>query len=74
MARARRDRSVPERGSGPLMTVQEAADYLGVSPGTLRNWLSARRLPFVKVGRLTRLSRLVLDEFIEENTVEAFRR
>ncbi len=73
------------------MTVEEGAAYLGLSPGTLRNWLSARRLPFVKVGRLTRLSRLALDRkastvlssmnlsrlaldrFIEDNTVEAFR-
>ena len=55
------------------MTVAESAAYLGIAEGTLRNWLSARRLPFVKVGRLTRLSRLALEKFIEENTVEAFR-
>ena len=31
--------------SGRLLSVDEAADYLGISSGTLRNWLSMRRLP-----------------------------
>ena len=54
---------------GPLLSVEQAADYLGVSPGTLRNWLSARRIAYVKVGRLTRLSSETLDRFIAEHTV-----
>jgi excisionase family DNA binding protein len=57
--------------STALLSVPEAADYLGMQPGTLRNWLSAKRLPYVKVGRLTRLSRRALDAFIESNTVDA---
>ena len=55
----------------PLLSIAEAAQLLGVKAGTLRNWLSARRLPFVKVGRLTRLSRATLERFIEQHTVEA---
>lgn len=54
---------------GPLLSVYEAAEYLGVQPGTLRNWLSARRLAYVKVGRLTRLSSDTLNRFIAEHTV-----
>jgi len=54
---------------GPLLSVEQAAEYLGVSPGTLRNWLSARRIAYVKVGRLTRLSSETLDRFISEHTV-----
>ena len=54
-----------------LYSVDEAAAYLGIRPGTLRNWLSARRLSYVKVGRLTRLSGAVLDRFIADNTIEA---
>lgn len=53
----------------PLLSVEQAAEYLGVSPGTLRNWLSARRIAYVKVGRLTRLSSETLDRFIAEHTV-----
>jgi excisionase family DNA binding protein len=57
--------------SGPLLSIADAAEYLGVRPGTLRNWLSARRLTYVKVGRLTKLSKDALDEFIAANTMDA---
>ena len=61
------------RVAGPLLSVADAADYLGISAGTLRNWLSMRRIDYVKVGRLTKLSRDTLDRYIAENTVEAVR-
>ena len=61
--------SAPASRIGPLLSVDEAAEYLGVQPGTLRNWLSARRLAYVKVGRLTRLSSDTLNRFISEHTV-----
>jgi len=54
---------------GRLLSVEEAAEYIGVRPGTLRNWLSARRTAYVKVGRLTRLSSDTLNRFIAEHTV-----
>jgi excisionase family DNA binding protein len=54
-----------------LLSVNEAAVYLNLAPGTLRNWLSAGRLAFVKVGRLTRLKRVDLDAYIAANTVDA---
>ena len=57
--------------TGPLLSVGEAAAYLSISPGTLRNWLSMRRIDYVKVGRLTKLSRDTLDRYIAEHTVEA---
>jgi excisionase family DNA binding protein len=54
-----------------LLSVEEAAAYLGIQAGTLRNWLSMRRIQYVKVGRLTRLSKRALDRFVESNTVDA---
>jgi excisionase family DNA binding protein len=60
-----------ENTRGPLLSVEESAAYLGVRPGTLRNWLSARRLAYVKVGRLTRLSSETLNRFITEHTVDS---
>src|SRR5712691_3361639 len=56
---------------GQLLTVEDAAECLGIAPGTLRNWLSARRIAYVKVGRLTRLSQRDLDAFIAAHTVDA---
>lgn len=40
-----------------LMTVKEAAGLLSCSESAIRKWLYQRRLPRVKVGRLTRLRR-----------------
>ncbi len=54
-----------------LLSVDAAAQYLGVSPGTLRNWVSMRRIEYVKVGRLTRFSSAALDRYIAAHTVEA---
>ena len=56
---------------GRLFSIEDAAEYLGLSVGTLRNWLSARRLPFVKIGRLTKLSQCALDDFITAHTIDA---
>ena len=57
--------------AGPLLSVPDAAAYLGISQGTLRNWLSMRRIDYVKVGRLTKLSKVALDRYIAEHTCEA---
>ena len=52
-----------------LLSLDEAAQYLGVSLGTLRNWTSMRRVEFVKVGRLTRFTQSALDRYISSHTV-----
>jgi excisionase family DNA binding protein len=57
--------------TSPLYDIDEASAYLKIQPGTLRNWLSARRLGYVKVGRLTRISKLELDRFLAAHTVAA---
>ncbi len=41
---------VPHRMPGALLTVDEAAQRLGVSKYTLRGWVSQRRIPYVKIG------------------------
>ena len=38
-----------------LLTVKQAAQLLSCSEAAIRKWLYQRRLPVVKVGRLTRL-------------------
>lgn len=52
-----------------LYTVPEAATYLGLSVHTLYTMVSKRRIPFVKVGRLTKFDLTVLDVWIKQNTV-----
>jgi excisionase family DNA binding protein len=55
----------------PLLSVLEAAARLGLAPQTVRNWLSLRKLPCVKIGRLTRIPQSALDRYIAANTISA---
>ena len=50
----------------PLLTIEEAAGLLGVKPQTLYLWVSQRRVPFRKIGRLVRFTETDLEEFIEK--------
>ncbi|MBQ10471.1 MAG: hypothetical protein CMJ45_02855 [Planctomyces sp.] len=47
----------------------EAAQYLGVTPSTLRTWVSKRRVPHVRVGRLVRFRLADLEKFLEAGAV-----
>ncbi len=53
------------------LTRREAAEYLGVSPGTLAVWAATGRypLPFVRVGSRVYYRRSDLDAFIASRTV-----
>lgn len=53
----------PHQGS-PWLTPVEAALYLGVALGTLRNWTSAHYVPYAKRGRVVRYRRDVLDAWL----------
>jgi excisionase family DNA binding protein len=52
------------RPSTPWMSPEEAAEYLGIALGTLRNWTSARFIPFAKKGRVVRYHRDVIDKWL----------
>ncbi len=41
-----------ENGIG-LITVEDLAGALGLASKTIRNWVAARRIPFVMLGRKT---------------------
>jgi DNA binding domain, excisionase family len=53
-----------------LLSVQELGDYLGLSIHTVYAMVSQRRIPFVKVGRLTRFDLNKIEDFIVANSVE----
>ena len=54
-----------------LLTIDEASEYLGISKLTLYGWVSARKLNFIKVGRLVKFKREHLDSWIDQHTVKA---
>jgi excisionase family DNA binding protein len=57
--------------SRALLSVDQAAQQLGISTGTMRNWISVRRIAHVKVGRLTRIQQAAIDRYITDHTVDA---
>jgi excisionase family DNA binding protein len=52
-----------------LWDTKRCARFLGIREWTLRAWVSQRRIPFVKCGRLVRFSPDKIAEWIEENSV-----
>jgi len=62
--------SLLTKPSDPLFTTPEAAEYIGVTEGTLQTWRCIGRydIPFVKVGRLVRYRKSALDAFLERHT------
>lgn len=58
------------RKQSDLVSRDEAAAYLGVSPKTLATWASTKRYPLsmVKIGRVVKYRLSDLDAFIESRT------
>jgi excisionase family DNA binding protein len=52
-----------------LLGIHEAAQFLGVRSNTVYTWVSQRKIPFVKVGRLTKFHRKDLEQWLEQKKV-----
>jgi excisionase family DNA binding protein len=52
------------RPLSPWMNPEEAAAYLHIKLGTLRNWTSAKFVPHAKRGRVVRYNRDVIDKWL----------
>ena len=60
----------PMKSGSRLLTVDAAAERLGVRPATIRSWILKReKLEVVKVGRLVRITEDSVERFIEKNTI-----
>jgi excisionase family DNA binding protein len=53
-----------------LLTIEEAARYLGVSKLTLYGWVSQGKITYIKVGRFVKFRKLHLDTWIDTHTVK----
>jgi len=52
-----------------LLSIQEVAEYTGLSVYTIYTMVSQRRIPYVKVGRLTKFDPQRLKDWIAKHTV-----
>jgi excisionase family DNA binding protein len=57
---------VDDHDYSPWMNAEQTASYLGVSVGTIRNWTSARYVPFSRRGRVVRYHRDALDRWLNK--------
>lgn len=56
-----------------LLDIRDVSIYTGLSVHTLYAMVSQRRIPFVKMGRLTKFDRVELDKWIAGNSVKVRR-
>ncbi len=47
------------------INLDEAAEYLGIKPVTLRNWIKKTDIPARKIGKLWKFKRSELDEWVK---------
>lgn len=70
---ARHARQSPLAPAAPPRTIAEAATELGLSVHTIRNWVAARRIAHIRLGRAIRIPASEISRLIEENTVPAIK-
>ena len=56
-----------------LLSIEEVSKYLDLSVHTLYRMVSQRRIPFVKMGRLTKFDRCEIDKWISSHSVKVRR-
>jgi len=52
-----------------LLNTEQTAQLLGIKAWTLRSWVSQRKIPYVKLGRLVRFDEEAIRAFVQENAV-----
>lgn len=54
-----------------LLTTTEAADYLGITPGTLEVWRCTKKqnIEYIRVGRKIKYRKESLDRYLESRTI-----
>ena len=57
-------------GGPNLISIQQAAEYLGITVGTIYQWRSQHKIPYIKVGRRVKFKKEQLDQWLTERTVQ----
>ena len=47
-----------------LMSIDDAAKYLGLQPSTLRRWIYERKISYVKLGRRVLFRKEVIEQLV----------
>lgn len=57
--------------AGEILTIEEVAAYLRLTPQTIYKWAQEKRIPAVKLGKEWRFRRSILDRWIDERILSA---
>lgn len=52
-----------------LLTIDELTEYIAVPKGTIYNWISLRKLPYVKIGRRVKFDKQDIDKIIDKRKI-----
>lgn len=52
------------------LSIEELAQYISVSPNTIRSWVWQRKIPCFKAGRLVRFDKVEIDNWLKDNRVK----
>ena len=55
-----------------LLTIEELSEYIGITVNTAYSWVSQKKIPYIKVGRLVRFDMDKINEWVEQNSVEVY--
>jgi excisionase family DNA binding protein len=58
--------SGPSTPEHEILTLEEVARYLRLTPQTIYKWAQERRIPAVKLGKEWRFRRSVIDRWLDE--------
>jgi excisionase family DNA binding protein len=63
--------SILDARKNSQLSTTDAANYLGITTGTLNVWRCTKRyqIPYIKVGRLVKYRRSDLDTWLESRTI-----
>ena len=50
--------------------IEETAEYLGLSKGTLYVWACQRRIPYLKIGKLLKFDIIEIQAWLKDKRVE----
>jgi excisionase family DNA binding protein len=56
-----------------LLNIQQVATYLGLSVHTVYKFVSQRKIPHIKIGKLLKFDRQEIDRWIASHAVKACR-
>ena len=56
-----------------MLTVEQAAERLGLRVSTVRAWVLRRKISYAKIGRAVRIPEKEIERIIQENTIPAKR-